>query len=191
MFSFDSFAINVHSNPFFAVTMLKFALDDLKNPALFEGDIDAVSLCYTTLDGVEIFRLVPLLRNPEPIELRPRFAFPKGQATIRSFTVKLVITDFAFLSLNGPNVVYENQKFLLPSVALTVRDSPFATLKNFTILSPDETFLTFAMDTLLIDHDRSFMIGELISNLVMGWQIVKPLVSRNILDSDSLPIPIH
>jgi hypothetical protein len=135
-------------------------------------------MVYTSLDGRELFCLVKLLSAPVYFPLRVNFAFPNG--SLGSFKFKIWLTGKAILEFNSSKAVYQENSIIFPKLVLTVLGWPFISAENSAIGSPDQVFLTFSTNRFVVDHDHLFIVGEVFSELMVGWHLVKPLIDFDI-----------
>ena len=183
--------VSLISERFLNVQRLNVILEDFRQPDLFDVSVDTVELNYTSLDGKNLFQIVKPLRGPWKGESRPVLAFPNGHAKINTLQVQLTMTDIAVIRAETNSVTLEDRCVNLPQVRVWFRQSHIGTITGFRLSSPDQTFLTFEALKLEVVDDHTIVFNEFIENIIYGWKIIKPLVSRGIFDSETLPLPFH
>ena len=178
---------------FLSVTDVRFILPEITNPNVFDLVIGGIHLDYATIDGLNMFGLVKQLRGkPTGTPSRPVLAFPQGRALIKAFDAKLTLTDSAIIELSvDGNVTLADKMLTVPEANILICGSPVGNVKTATISSPDKEWLQVDVQKACICHDQTLEINTLIDNILFGWKIIKPLVSKGILDTETLPLPIH
>ena len=191
LLSIEEFNVKIVSDHFLNLKSITLVINDLSKLD-FDITVSSFSFHYSTLDGLQIFPLYKQLRDPVYTPSRIRFAFPEnGHMSINTFSAKLYLTDEARVKATSTNVIYSNKALQFPLVQLKINKHQMAKVKQFSLSSPDETFLTFSADY-VVAHDRKEVpIGFFIMNIIYAWRIIKPWASRNEYDSETLPFPIH
>lgn len=157
----------------------------------FKGSIDKVLLDYSTLDGLQVFQIVHMLRPKVYKPTRITFAFPEGDATINSIEINVRFTDKAIIHATTEKVAYKDKGVVMPKLIVCGNGEPFITATNLGICSPDKEYLTVTADKFTLKNRNKISIADLIDQCVMGWKIVKPIASANVYDSETVPFPIR
>lgn len=194
--SFDSLIVDLVSETikgrFIEVQGFQFSIPDLATPDLFDCEINGVSLNYTTLDGLNLFRLVKQIQSPSTETSRPVLDFPRGHALVKALHAKLTMTDEAIIELKAEEgIELKEQSMTLRHGRVWICGSEMGKLEDVILSSPDRTFLQIQVGNAYVYHDQSVVINSLIDNILSGWKIIKPLVSKGIFDSETLPLPIR
>ncbi|OHS96589.1 hypothetical protein TRFO_37222 [Tritrichomonas foetus] len=186
----EEFNVKIVSEHFLRLSEFDASIKDFKNFS-FDAHLNSLLFHYSSLDGCEIFPLVKQVRNPVWKPIRPRLAFPDGKLDIKSFKVKLVMTNEARIRAISSDIQYLHKSFNFPFVQLFGNKHPLAKVHNFSISSPDEIFLTFAAESVIAHDHHKVQIGWFIRNILYGWHIIKPWASGQHYDSETIPLPIH
>lgn len=196
LISFDSLIVDLVSETikgrFVEVRGFQFSIPDFATPDLFDCEINEVSLNYTSLDGLNLFRLVKQLRSPSTETSRPVLDFPRGHAVVKALQAKLTMTDMAIIELKAEEgIELKEQSMALRHGRVWICGSEIGKLEDVVLSSPDRTFLQIQVGNAYVYHDQTVVINSLIDNILCGWKIIKPLVSKGIFDSETLPLPIR
>ena len=153
--------------------------------------VDKLALNYNSLDGMELFQIVPKLRSEKYEPSRITFDLPDLDFTINAITAILKFTDKCTLSASSENFTYKKGKATFPVVKGYLNDVPMIKGHNLQIFSQDKTFLDIQLDKACFHHRNKVNVADFIDNLVYGYYLIKPFVSRGIFDSETLPFPIR
>lgn len=185
------FKVSCVTKEFFSFTKLTLLQHDLTqgNPSISIGDL---RLDYSTLDGLELFQIIPKLRGNKPYTpTRITFDFPELDAHISNVKVIFRLTDEAKLTGSSLNVSYKDRVLTFPDISMNLNDVEMFTLRNFQILSEDKTFLDFKASYFAFHDQNKVDVAEFINHFTYCIKVLKPYISSNQFDSETLPFPVR
>lgn len=189
--SFEELNISIISEHFLNITNFEGYIESLRKPK-FRVSINSILFNFSTLDGLQIFKLVKEFRKPVWTPLRIKFAFPEGTGQINSIKTKLHMTDLAIIEVHTTDLIkYEDKQLIMPRVTVLGNSEKLGNLQHFTISSPDEEYFTFSAKQLKLHDKHNIHIGWFLRNLIYGWYIIKPWASGKHYDSETIPFPIR
>ena len=166
----------------------KLLLDANEKPVFL---IDKVALNYNSLDGMELFQIVPEIRSDSTEPTRINFDFPDLDFTINSINAILKFTDKCVVSASSENFTFKNRKAIFPIVRGYLNNVPMIKGHNLQLFSQDKTFLDIQLDKACFHHRNKVNVADFIDNIVYGYYLIKPYVSRGLFDSETLPFPLR
>ena len=193
----DQLQLEVKGFKVSSITDKLFAIDriSIKKSDIFSGSpiisVDAAELNYSSTDGLEVFQLIPMLRDNSKGPEKTVFNFPELQGSVKDIDINLHLTDACVLSAHSSDAVYENKVFKFQPITGKINNVESIYVDDLELFSKDSSFLDIKGKSFRVDNHKGINFADIIDNATYAWRLVKKYVSRNIFDSETLPFPMR